>query len=160
MEFRRGRFRSPSAGWRARNGIRVLRNEVALLPGIAVLGVDDVIHCKGNMGPVKRDFERQVKALGQGRWRQPVVLLSHEPAFAAYAPDYVNLALAGHTHGGQIFPAITAPLIARYNKLSAARGAMMVKGRPLIISSGVGTNNLPFRIGVPPEIVLVTLAAD
>src|SRR3546814_9540307 len=109
MEFRRGRFRSPSAGWRARNGIRVLRNEVALLPGIAVLGVDDVIHCKGNMGPVKRDFERQVKALGQGRWRQPVVLLSHEPAFAAYAPDYVNLALAGHTHGGPIFPAITDP---------------------------------------------------
>src|SRR3546814_19765071 len=86
---------APIAGLLARNGIRVLRNEVALLPGIAVLGVDDVIHCKGNMGPVKRDFERQVKALAQGRWRQPVVLLSHEPAFASYAPDSRSEARSG-----------------------------------------------------------------
>ena len=139
--------------------ITVLRNQVALLPGVAVLGVDDVIHCKGNMGPVKNDFARQLKARGMAQWPHPVVLLSHEPAFALYAPPYADIALAGHTHGGQMFPAITGRIIAWQNGLPAARGLMQAKGRPLIVSSGVGTNNLPLRIGVPPEIVLLTLAA-
>lgn len=143
-------------------GIRVLRNQAALLPGLAVLGVDDVIHGRGNMGPVKRDFARQVSVLAQaapGRvQREPVILLAHEPVFAAHAPDYADVTLAGHTHGGQMFPALTGRIIAWAGDLPAARGLMLVKGRPLIISSGAGTNNLPFRIGVPPEIVLLTLA--
>lgn len=144
-------------------GVRVLRNEAALLHGVAVLGIDDVIHCKGNMGPAKLDYARQLKTLGPKAVPYgPVLLLSHEPVFARYAPEYVDVAFAGHTHGGQIFPAITGPLVARNAKAPKARGLMHIEaegGRrvPLLISSGAGTNNLPIRIGVPPEIVLLTL---
>src|SRR3546814_11599730 len=77
--------------------------------------------------------------------------------FAAFAPDYADLILAGHTHGGQMFPALTGRFVAHQNKLPAARGAMMVNGIPLVITSGVGTSNMPLRVGVPPEIVLLRI---
>src|SRR3546814_14849677 len=76
------------------------------------------------------------------RARDFVILLAHEPAFAAFAPDYADLILAGHTHGGQMFPALTGRFVAHQNKLPAARGAMMVNGIPLVITSGVGTSKI------------------
>ncbi len=142
----------------SRGGVRVPRNAAVLLPGVAVLGIDDVIHCKGNMGPAKLDFARQLKGLGRQSWPWPVILLSHEPVFAHYAPGYVDAALAGHTHGGQMFPALTGPIAAHNAMAPKARGKMLVGRLPLIISSGAGTNNLPLRIGVPPEIVLLTIS--
>ncbi|API60668.1 hypothetical protein BSL82_16360 [Tardibacter chloracetimidivorans] len=145
------------AGLLRTGGIRVLRNDVALLPGVSVLGVDDVIHCKGNLGPAKIAYDKQMRSRAGERARDFVILLAHEPAFAAFAPDYADLILAGHTHGGQMFPALTGRFVAHQNKLPAARGAMMVNGIPLVITSGVGTSNLPLRVGVPPEIVLLRI---
>lgn len=149
------------AGLLERAGVRLLRNQALLLPGVAVLGTDDIIHCNGNMGPAKIDFARQLRQRGLKQWPGPVILLTHEPVMSRYAPPYADLAVAGHTHGGQMFPALTGPIVARGTRSPAVRGLMTViaeKRRvPLIITSGVGTNNLPLRIGVPPEIVLLTL---
>src|SRR3546814_1640850 len=50
-----------SSGLLRTGGIRVLRNNVALLPGVSVLGVDDVIHCKGNLGPAKIAYDKQMR---------------------------------------------------------------------------------------------------
>src|SRR3546814_12649521 len=50
------------AGLLRTGGIRVLRNNVALLPGVSVLGVDDVIHCKGNLGPAKIAYDKQMRS--------------------------------------------------------------------------------------------------
>lgn len=137
-------------------GITLLRNSAVVLPGISILGIDDEVHCDGNVGPAERDFARRAARQGADA-RDPVLLLAHEPVFAHYAPRFIDLTLAGHTHGGQMFPAITG-LVTRWRaRLPAARGLMDVGGKPLIVSSGVGTNNLPFRIGVPPEVVLVRL---
>lgn len=142
--------------------IAVLRNQALLLDGMAILGIDDVIHCNGNMGPAKNDFARQLKALGfdKDEWPYPVLQLSHEPSFVHYAPDYVDLAFAGHTHGGQILPQLTGRLLARYNRIPAVRGFMAVGATPFILTSGVGTSNLPLRVGVPPEIWHVQLKAE
>lgn len=146
------------AGQMKRNGITVLRNQALLLPTIAILGIDDGVHCKGNVGPARISFEKQIRAKGLENWHGAILMLSHEPVFASYAPDYVDLSLSGHTHGGQLFPLLTASIIARHNYLPAARGMMKtLTDKPLIISSGVGTNNLPLRIGVPPEIILLTI---
>src|SRR3546814_15833816 len=70
--------------------LRVLRNNVALLPGVSVLGVDDVIHCKGNLGPAKIAYDKQMRSRARERGRDFDILLAQEPALAAFAPDYAD----------------------------------------------------------------------
>lgn len=110
------------------------------------------------------------------RWEQPSRLaawLAAPPAGArvvlVHDPDVVReiaglpgtrpcLVLAGHTHGGQIRLPLLGPLHAsthigrRY-----ARGLHAWRGLPFLVTSGVGTSLLPIRIGVPPELVTLTL---
>ncbi|MCX7297980.1 MAG: metallophosphoesterase, partial [Hyphomicrobiales bacterium] len=88
----------------------------------------------------------------------PVILLVHEPDIFTEIPARVSLTLAGHTHGGQIrlplVPPFWAPSAygARY-----AYGHIVEQGRHMIVSGGLGTSQVPLRLGVPPEIVRVTL---
>jgi predicted MPP superfamily phosphohydrolase len=86
----------------------------------------------------------------------PVILLAHEPDIAMRVPARVALQLSGHTHGGQVRLLGWAPVVpSRYgNRL--AYGHMRVNC-DLIVSGGLGCSVMPFRLGVPPEIVLVTL---
>jgi hypothetical protein len=75
-------------------------------------------------------------------------------------PDRVALTLAGHTHGGQVRVPLVWPLFvpskfgARY-----AYGHVVESGRHLVVSGGLGTSIIPARLGVPPEIVHITLGA-
>jgi predicted MPP superfamily phosphohydrolase len=86
----------------------------------------------------------------------PVVLLAHEPDVAMRVPARVALQLSGHTHGGQVRLFGWSPVVpSRY-------GGRLAYGHTrtncdVVISGGLGCSFLPFRIGVPPEIVLVTL---
>ena len=92
------------------------------------------------------------------RTDDPVLLLVHEPDIFPHVPDRVALTLAGHTHGGQIRLPLIWPLFvpskygARY-----AYGHVVEDGRHLIVSGGLGTSIIPARLGVPPEIVHITL---
>src|SRR3546814_10860569 len=110
------------------------------------------------LGPAKIAYDKQMRSRAGERARDFVILLAHEPAFAAFAPDYADLILAGHTHGGQMFPALTGRFVAPQNKLPAARGAMMVTGIRLVITSGVGTSNMTLMVGVRPAMVLLRIA--
>lgn len=92
---------------------------------------------------------------------KPVLLLLHEGDQLAYEqrpPGLSVLALAGHTHGGQLVLPILGP-VARLSLGDSHcwRGACTVNGWRLFVTSGVGTSWLPIRYGVPPEIVLLTL---
>lgn len=91
---------------------------------------------------------------------KPILFLLHEGDHFAYerAPDRPVLALAGHTHGGQIlFPVIGSPADLILGTPACRRGPCTLNGWPLHVTSGAGTSWLPLRIGVPPEIVLLTL---
>ena len=106
-------------------------------------GVDDL---PGTLAQIKTD--------------DPVLLLAHEPDIFPDVPARVALTLAGHTHGGQI----RVPLIWPYYVPSRygaryAYGHVVEDGRHLIVSGGLGTSIIPARLGVPPEIVHVTLGA-
>lgn len=88
----------------------------------------------------------------------PVILLIHEPDIFTEIPDRVSLTLAGHTHGGQI----RLPLVPPFWAPSAygarfAYGHIVEQGRHMIVSGGLGTSQVPLRLGMPPEIVRVTL---
>lgn len=87
----------------------------------------------------------------------PVIMLAHEPDIFARMPARVALTLSGHTHGGQVRLFGWSPIVpSRYGN-RYAYGHVRENGRDLIVSAGLGTSKLPFRLGAPPEIVLVEL---
>ena len=89
----------------------------------------------------------------------PVILLAHEPDIFSDVPDRVSLTLSGHTHGGQVRLFGYSPMVpSRYGN-RYAYGHVVEDDRHLIISGGLGCSILPVRIGMPPEIVMVDVAA-
>jgi len=89
----------------------------------------------------------------------PVILLAHEPDIFPSVPERVALTLSGHTHGGQVRVMGFSPMVpSRYGN-RYAYGHVVEGGRHLVVSGGLGCSILPVRIGVPPEIVLVDVAA-
>jgi predicted MPP superfamily phosphohydrolase len=88
----------------------------------------------------------------------PVILLVHEPDIFPEVPDRVALTLAGHTHGGQIrVPGLWPRWVPSRYGARYAYGHVVESDRHLIVSGGLGTSKVPLRLGVPPEIVRVTL---
>jgi uncharacterized protein len=84
----------------------------------------------------------------------PVILLAHEPDVARRVPSRVALQLSGHTHGGQVRLLGWSPV--------APSGQLLAYGHirmncDVVVSGGLGCSFVPFRLGVPPEIVLVTV---
>jgi len=86
----------------------------------------------------------------------PVILLAHEPNIAPLVPARVALQLSGHTHGGQVRLLGWSPAVSPKNGLRLAYGHFRLKC-DLIVSGGLGCSIMPLRVGVPPEIVEVTL---
>ena len=128
--------------------ITYLQNRWADAGPVVIAGVDDL-----SMG--SPDVRAALAGIPPGK---PVIMLMHEPDNFADVPSSVALTLAGHTHGGQIaLPWIGAPWIGTAFGRAHRRGLYVEGGRRLIVSSGIGTTAIPIRLGVPPEIVLVTL---
>ena len=96
--------------------------------------------------------------LSQVTTDDPVILLVHEPDIFVKVPDRVALTIAGHTHGGQIRLPFVPPLWA-----PSAYGARFAYGhivehnRHMIVSGGLGCSQVPLRLGVPPEILHITV---
>ncbi|CAN5618613.1 hypothetical protein BH20VER1_BH20VER1_13310 [soil metagenome] len=90
----------------------------------------------------------------------------HEPAtFRDLPPHTAPLAMAGHTHGGQVrFPwLLLRRLLGRStNHESVLSGWIKNYGAPgnrLYVNRGIGFSRLPIRFNAPPEITLFTLQA-
>ena len=86
------------------------------------------------------------------------LLLSHYPILPTQKPD---LMLSGHTHGGQFdLMGITPYTIGFERKIQRLNGPMHVSGLSpdgrVLTSSGIGASRLPLRIGVRPEVELLT----
>lgn len=91
----------------------------------------------------------------------PAILLSHVPDVFPRLPPHVALTVAGHTHGGQVrLPLLGPPVTMSRLPRHMALGLHEQAGRFLYVSGGIGTSGLPIRLGVPPEIALLTLTGD
>ena len=89
-----------------------------------------------------------------------VVLLTHTPDYVEEPEAAVaDVALAGHTHGGQVtFFGLYAPVTAsRYGTRFRTGLRRSSSGVPIIISGGLGTSRYPVRFCAPTDIVVVTL---
>jgi predicted MPP superfamily phosphohydrolase len=141
--------------------IPLLENDAVLLgaPGrkfwLAGIG-DQLAHW---IGPGRfRGADDLPGTLEQIRTDDPVVLLVHEPDIFPRVPERVSLTLAGHTHGGQIrIPLIWPQFVPSRYGARFAYGHIIEDNRHMIVSGGLGTSTIPARLGVPPEILHVTL---
>ena len=143
--------------------IPLLENDAVLLgaPGrkfwLAGLG-DQLAHW---IGPGRfRGVDDLTGTLRQIGTDDPVLLLVHEPDIFPRVPERVSLTLAGHTHGGQIrIPLIWPQFVPSRYGARFAYGHIVEDSRHMIVSGGLGTSTIPARLGVPPEILHVTLGA-
>jgi hypothetical protein len=83
----------------------------------------------------------------------------HEPDIFNSVPDRVSLTLAGHTHGGQVRVFGYAPIVPSRFGQRYLYGHIVEDGRHLVVSAGLGCSGLPVRLGSPPEIVMIEVAA-
>lgn len=111
------------------------------------------------VGPSRfRGVDNLPATLAQITTDDPVIMLAHEPDIFPEIPDRVALTLAGHTHGGQLrIPLIWPSLVPSVYGARFAYGHIVEGGRHMIVSGGIGTSKVPLRLGVPPEILRVTL---
>lgn len=134
-------------------GIRMLPNEHALPgpEGIVLAGVTDP--AASRMGGEMPDVKKALHGSPPGAFR---ILLAHQPALALEAAkNDVDLQISGHTHGGMIVG--IDRIVAAFNK-GFVSGAYDVGRMKLEVSNGSGIwNGFPIRLGVPPEILLLTL---
>jgi predicted MPP superfamily phosphohydrolase len=152
------------------NGMRLLRQESVELryqgEKFNLIGVDyQRDHMtSGPRGPMLAEIGHLV------RRDVPNILLSHNPnSFHRAAELGIELSLAGHTHGGQvkvevvdhaITPArlITDFVAGLYHlPLGNSSGSKAGRHASLYVNRGLGTFGFPVRLGVPPEITLLTL---
>ncbi|HEX9112575.1 MAG TPA: metallophosphoesterase [Terriglobales bacterium] len=154
-------------------GMRLLRGRNAMIEhngaSFNLLGVDyqrDHMVSGERPGPMLEEIEHLI------RRDMPNVLLSHNPnSFRRAAALGIELSLAGHTHGGQVKfeivdhsvnPArLITPFVAGLYHLPMANGhapdANGSQKAALYVNRGLGTIGFPVRLGVPPEITLLTL---
>lgn len=96
--------------------------------------------------------DRVLPGLDDGRF---TLLMAHEPDIFPDLPGHVDLTVCGHTHGGQIVP-FGRPLIvpSRFGT-RYAYGRFRDGERQMVVSGGLGCSGPPFRMGRPPELVLL-----
>lgn len=89
-----------------------------------------------------------------------VIMITHTPDYVEDVDiSNTDLALAGHTHGGQVsfFNKWTPARFSKYGNRFLTGKKLNSAGIPVIISNGIGTSRRDIRLFTPSEIVLVIL---
>ncbi len=135
-------------------GWRLLRNEHQVITkgddSIAVIGVENA---GSRMFPDKSDLPRALKGLSDSGYK---ILLSHDPSHwrREVLPDTdIDLTLSGHTHAMQFRIGNWSPSKWSYPEWG---GLYEYNNQKLYVSTGIG-ENIAFRFGAYPQIVLITL---
>jgi predicted MPP superfamily phosphohydrolase len=135
-------------------GVRLLVNEAVTLPAphddVTIAGLDDPIR-----GAPRGEILDGATAIR--------IVLMHAPdGLLAVGDRHYDLAVCGHTHGGQIalpwgiMPYLPFGQLSR--KYPVGRYRLGPNGtRALLVSRGVGCSTLPVRAGSPSEVHLFTL---
>jgi predicted MPP superfamily phosphohydrolase len=145
-------LRNESDFYRA-NGIHFLLNRsVELRPDIRLTGVD----YSNYAAP---DIERAFANVPENSYR---IALFHGPAFFAQSAQRYNLALAGHSHGGQVRVPFWGPLWLPAGVGPYIHGWFAAGSSRMYVSRGIGMTLLPVRFACRPELAILTLrpAAD
>jgi predicted MPP superfamily phosphohydrolase len=134
-------------------GIEMLTNRCVRLPppfgGVMLCGLDD--HTSGEPDAAA--------AFGEDG---PVrIVLMHAPSgLLDIGGRHFDVALCGHTHGGQVALPGGRPLLVSHGRLSRRYTAGrydLGRGRTLLVSRGVGCTTVPVRLNAPAAITICTV---
>ncbi len=141
-------------------GVKVLENQIFQWNELQIIGLDHMVadhnavspHASSN-GPTIQNTLANLNIQKE----KPSILLHHGPNGIKYANEAgVDLYLAGHTHGGQLWP-IThiATLLFEVNK-----GLHQMNGTQVYVSQGTGTFGPPMRVGTDSELSILHLLPE
>ncbi len=145
-------------------GVKVLNNQAVKIDSPAVKANNQPLYLVG-IGAYIANNSDVKKALSEVPNNSPRVVMMHNPAsFAAFPPQTAPLAVAGHTHGGQI----RLPFTPQWSWISLVKGEEVYgdgwikkdygkPGNHLYVNRGIGFSDIPIRINCPPEVTLFTL---
>ena len=132
-------------------GVRVLRNEIADLDGLQIIGLEDMWSRRFNLKSTLDRFDAS----------RPVIALSHNPDTADFPGweryKFKSWILCGHTHGGQCKPPfLPPPLLPVKNRRYTSGEFDHTGGYRIYINRGVG-HLLRVRFNVRPEVTMFRL---
>lgn len=126
--------------------VRVLINEAVPRGALTIAGIDDLFH-------VRQDIPKTMAAV---RLLPGVpIALSHSTT-RHYLRGDIALELVGHTHCGQIELGrfgVKNP----FTKVNYPCGIAASAGGITLVTAGVGTSLVPFRVNAPPDLWLLTI---
>ena len=163
-----GWYGDDKVGQALRNdGYTVLQNEVTSIEKdgqrLRILGFADHLKLSKTWQETSADAKKLLQDSGPG----DLIALEHSPDIMpiitgdlSISPD-LKLVLAAHTHGGQVWlPILGRPVVPSTFGQKYAYGHVRENDVDLFVTSGVGMSVLPFRLLVPPEVMILTVKAD
>ena len=150
-------------------GVRVLHNDAVPLPSPArtvgnhAPAEGETLYLVG-LGPYTSDADDPQAAFAQLPPESSRIVLMHDPlTFRKLLPGAAPLAMAGHTHGGQV----RIPFKPRWIPLKLVDTSRIYEdgwleeesagGNRLYVNRGLGFSWIPVRVGCPPEVTVFTL---
>ncbi|MCS6807263.1 MAG: metallophosphoesterase [Bacteroidota bacterium] len=149
-------------------GVKLLINQNVTLKvdgaKLQLAGID-------NIG-LRQNYGRLDKALEGLAPDFPTILMAHDPTFwdgyicakpfcTETGEILVDVTLSGHTHGGQIGVNVLGnsitPVHFLYKYCAGLYSDEHGLGQHIYVNRGIGTTGIPVRIGIAPEITLITL---
>ena len=146
------------------HGVTVLRNGAATLAGASDAAAS--LHVV-RIGPARPEHSNATAALAEVRNDAPRIVLMHNPtSFEELPAGSAPLAVAGHTHCGQI----AIPGLPAWSYLELREDERMVDGFAppsygatedrLFVTCGIGFSLVPMRVAAAPQLVFFELVAD
>lgn len=138
-------------------GLTILHNEHYIISingqKLAIIGLTDPMAKR-----YKRDMPDIKKALKDIPLETPKILLAHQVKLShEFSKESIDLQLAGHTHGGQIFG---MHWIAQALNSGFVKDLYDVNGMALYVNRGTGLwYGFPIRLGINGEITLIKLSS-
>lgn len=131
-----------------RGHLRLLQNASARIQDrVYLLGFDDALAGSPDLAPALQGVPSDAYRIG----------LFHSPEFFETVAPHVQLALAGHTHGGQVRLPGLGPLWLPPGSGGFVEGWYERGGSRLYVSRGIGSSLLPLRFLCRPELVIISL---
>lgn len=143
-------------------GIPVLENEAVAVPPPGGRGDPLYVVGLGSAWAHRDDPGRALSGLPAGA---PRLVFMHNPSsFRKIAAGAAPLAVAGHTHGGDV----RVPFSPHWSWLDWVQGEKLpadawakpgfgARGNRLYVNRGIGNSTLPFRLNDPPEVTIFKL---